>query len=146
MLYIKILNKYYQKQKEKLWKEARERYQNLSEEAKNKRRKKARGRYNFTEEEKRRQYYQERTQKIPSIEEIIIYLTHNKYLVTLNILGQLNLFHGLVLQRWKNSETFYEFKDFFTIKNFLIFFLLPQVTPFLSTYATTRKERCKTYS
>ena len=62
-------------------------------------RKKARGRYNFTEEEKRRQYYQERTQKIPSIEEIIIYLTHNKYLVTLNILGQLNLFHGLVLQR-----------------------------------------------
>ena len=99
MLYIKIVNKYYQKQKEKLGKEARERYQNLSEEAKNKRRKKARGRYNFTEEEKRRQYYQERTQKIPSIEEIVIYLTHNNYLVTLNILGQLNLFHGIVLQR-----------------------------------------------
>ena len=55
-----MVNKYYQKHKEKLQKEARERYQNLSEEEKDKRRKKARERYqNFTEEEKvkRCQYY-----------------------------------------------------------------------------------------
>ena len=46
-------NRYYQKHEEKMRKEARERYQNLSEEEKNKRRKKARKRYeNFTEEEK----------------------------------------------------------------------------------------------
>ena len=35
-----MTNKYYQKQKEKLRKEARERYQNLSEEEKDKRQKK----------------------------------------------------------------------------------------------------------
>ena len=35
-----MTNKYYQKQKEKLRKEARERYQNLSEEKKDKRQKK----------------------------------------------------------------------------------------------------------
>ena len=55
-----MVNKYYQKHKEKLQKEARERCQNLSEEEKDKRRKKARERYqNFTEEEKvkRCQYY-----------------------------------------------------------------------------------------
>ena len=46
-------NRYYQKHEEKIRKEARERYQNLSEEEKSKRRKKARKRYdNFTEEEK----------------------------------------------------------------------------------------------
>ena len=33
-------SKYYQKHKERLWKEARERYQNLSEEGKDKSRKK----------------------------------------------------------------------------------------------------------
>ena len=44
---------YYQKHREKLWKEARERYQNLSEEETNKREKKTRERYqNFTEKEK----------------------------------------------------------------------------------------------
>ena len=40
-----MVNKYYQKHKEKLRKEARERYQNLSEEEKEKRRKKVRDRY-----------------------------------------------------------------------------------------------------
>ena len=35
-LYIKMVNKYYQKHKEKLQKESRERYQNLSEEEKEK--------------------------------------------------------------------------------------------------------------
>ena len=40
-----MLNKYYQKHKERLQKKARERYQNLSEEEKDKRWKKARERY-----------------------------------------------------------------------------------------------------
>ena len=40
-----MVNKYYQKHKEKLWKEARERYQNRSEEEKDKRRKKVGDRY-----------------------------------------------------------------------------------------------------
>ena len=37
-----MVNKYYQKHKERLWKEACERYQNLSEEEKDKRQKKKR--------------------------------------------------------------------------------------------------------
>ena len=46
-------NRYYQKHEKKIRKEARERYQNLSEEENSKRRKKARKRYgNFTGEEK----------------------------------------------------------------------------------------------
>ena len=46
-----MVNKYYQKHIEKLRKEAPERYQNLSEEEKDKRQKKARERcQNFTEE------------------------------------------------------------------------------------------------
>ena len=58
--YIKMVNKYYQKNKEKLQKEARERYQNLSEEEKEKRQKMARDRYqNLSEEEreKKHQYH-----------------------------------------------------------------------------------------
>ena len=48
-----MVNKYYQKNKEKLPKEAQGRYQNLSEKEKEKRRKKAQGRYkNISEEEK----------------------------------------------------------------------------------------------
>ena len=49
-----MVNNYYQKHTERLRKEASERYQNLSEEEKDKRqKKKARERYqNFTEEEK----------------------------------------------------------------------------------------------
>ena len=35
-LYIKMVNEYYQKHKERLQKETRERYQNLSEEERNK--------------------------------------------------------------------------------------------------------------
>ena len=51
-----MVNKYYQKHKKRLWKEARERYQNLSEE-KDKRQKKAWERYqNFTDEEKEKRY------------------------------------------------------------------------------------------
>ena len=61
-----MVNKYYQKRKEKLATVAREKYQILFEEEKNKRQKKARKRYqNFTEEEKRCQYYQERKKKLP---------------------------------------------------------------------------------
>ena len=48
-----MVNKYYQKNKEKLRKEAQGRYQNLSEKEKEKRQKKAQGRYkNISEEEK----------------------------------------------------------------------------------------------
>ena len=48
-----MVNKYYQRHKERFEKEAREKYQNLSEEEKDKRQKKARERcQNFTEEEK----------------------------------------------------------------------------------------------
>ena len=48
-----MVNKYYQKNKEKLRKEARERYQNLCEEEKEKRQKKAQDRYqNLSEGEK----------------------------------------------------------------------------------------------
>ena len=63
-----MVNKYYQKYKERLQKAALERYQNPSEEENDKRQKKAQKRYqNFTEEEKekRRQYYQGRKQKLP---------------------------------------------------------------------------------
>ena len=52
-LYIKITNNYYQKHKERLRKEAREKYQNLSEEEKGQRQKEAREGYqNLAEEEK----------------------------------------------------------------------------------------------
>ena len=45
-----MMDKYYQKHKEWLQKEARERYQNLSEEEKDKKRKKTRERYqNFSD-------------------------------------------------------------------------------------------------
>ena len=48
-----MVDKYYQKQKERLQREVHEIYQSLSEEQKDQRRKKARERYhNFTEEEK----------------------------------------------------------------------------------------------
>ena len=48
-----MVDKYYQKQKERLQREVREIYQSLSEEQKDQRQKKARERYhNFTEEEK----------------------------------------------------------------------------------------------
>ena len=48
-----MVNNYYQKHKEKLRKEGRERYQNLFEEEKEKRRKKAADRYqNLSEEQK----------------------------------------------------------------------------------------------
>ena len=35
-LYVKMVNKHYQKHKERLWKEAQERYENLSKEEKTK--------------------------------------------------------------------------------------------------------------
>ena len=50
-----MTQEYYQKHKERLQKEARERYQNLSEEEKEKRRRKAREIYqNLTEEENKK--------------------------------------------------------------------------------------------
>ena len=79
-MYIKMINNYYQKHKERLPKEARETNQNVSEEEKDKRRKKARERYqNFTEEEKakRPQYYLERKKKLPDYRRNY-YLAHKK--------------------------------------------------------------------
>ena len=53
-----MVNKHYQKHKERLQKQARERYQILPEEKKDKRQEKAREIYqNFTEEEKKRLRY-----------------------------------------------------------------------------------------
>ena len=50
-----MTNKYYQKHKERLRKEARENYQNLSKEEKDKKRKNARERYqNFPKEQKQK--------------------------------------------------------------------------------------------
>ena len=68
-LHIKMVNKYYQKHKESLRKESRERYQNLAEEDKDKRRKKVRERYqNFPEEQKQKLLEYMRN----------YYITHNK--------------------------------------------------------------------
>ena len=67
-----MVNKYYQKHKEKLRKEARERYQNLSE-----------------EEKKKRQYHRERNKNLSEEEngkkvEYMrnYYLAHKKYLLS----------------------------------------------------------------
>ena len=77
-----MVNKY-QKHKERLWKEARERYQTLSEEEKDKKQKKQPWeRYqNSTKAEKEKQhhYYQECTQKLPEYRRNY-YSTHKKWL------------------------------------------------------------------
>ena len=79
-----MVKKYYQKCKEKSQKEALEIYQNLSKEEKDERIKKARERHqNFIEKEK-----------------------ESNYLVTLKILRQSSLFHGLILEKLVNSEIF----------------------------------------
>ena len=75
-----MVNKYYQKHKEKLRKKAFERYQNLSEEEKHKSPQKARERYqNFTREEKEKRchYQQEHKQKLHEYRRNC-YLTHKK--------------------------------------------------------------------
>ena len=66
-------NKSYQKHKERLLKEARERHQNLSEEEKDKRRKKPEESFIGEEKEKHR----ERMQKLPQYRRNF-YLTHKK--------------------------------------------------------------------
>ena len=79
-LYIKMVNNYYQKHEERLRKEAREKYQNLSEKENGKRQKMTRERcQNFTEEEKetRCQHYQEHKKKLPEYRNNY-YLTHKK--------------------------------------------------------------------
>ena len=83
-LYMKMLNKYYHKSKEKLQKEAPETYQNLSEGEKDKKRKYSRERYqHFAEEEKenRHQYYQKRKRKLPECKRNY-YLEHMKYILS----------------------------------------------------------------
>ena len=74
-----MVNKHYQKHKERLQKQARERYQTLSEEKKDKRQEKAREIYqNLTEEEKKRlRYYQERKKNLPQYRRNY-HLTHKK--------------------------------------------------------------------
>ena len=47
-----MTNKYYQKHKEKLWKEAREKYQNISKEENDKRQRRPETYQNLSEEEK----------------------------------------------------------------------------------------------
>ena len=60
-----MVDKYYQKQKERLQREVREIYQSLSEEQKDQRRKKAQERYhNFTEEKDKQQKKLEKGIKI----------------------------------------------------------------------------------
>ena len=70
-----MANKYYQKHKERLRKEARERYQNLSEEGKTKYEKEMLKFYR--RRKKRRHYYQEHEQKLPGSRRNY-YLTYNK--------------------------------------------------------------------
>ena len=75
-----MVNKYYQKHKERLQKEPHKRYQNISKEEKVKRRKKTPGGYqNFTEEEKEKRYhyYSERKKRIPDYSRDY-YLAHKK--------------------------------------------------------------------
>ena len=66
-MYMKIVNKYYKKNKEKLQKEAWERYQNLSEEEKEKRQKKPRTDTTFFLKIKRKQSTKE-TSSLPAIQ------------------------------------------------------------------------------
>ena len=80
--YIKTENNYYLSYQEIFWREARERYQNLSKEEKYSRRKKAQGRYwNVTEEEKEKRckkfFSEEPKQKIVQYRKKYC-LTHNR--------------------------------------------------------------------
>ena len=60
-----MANKYYQKNKEKLRKEARERYQNLSEEEKEKRQKRLKTDIKiFPKKKKERQYHRDRNKNL----------------------------------------------------------------------------------
>ena len=78
--------KYYQKKQERLQKEARESYQNLSAGEKNKKWKKACERHqNFSEKEKENngQYYREQNENLSEDQRLVeyrreYYITHNK--------------------------------------------------------------------
>ena len=75
-----MVNKYYQKHKERLKKEPRERYHNISKEEKDKRWKETpEGYQNFTKEEKekRYQYYSEVKKRLPDYSRNY-YLAHKK--------------------------------------------------------------------
>ena len=77
-MYVKMVNKYYQKHKERLRKEAREKYESLPQEEKYKRSKKACETYeSFTEGEKEKRclYYQERNQKLPEYRKKLLFNT-----------------------------------------------------------------------
>ena len=105
---------YYQKHKERLQKEARNRYQNLSL------------------EENKVSWWRTKGKKW-NIWKIISSNIKNNF-VDFRGPEQLILFYGLVLEMWRSSKIFYQFKDFFTIKNFLdLLFDLPQVATFPTT-------------
>ena len=84
-MYVKMTTNYHQKHKEKLWKEARERYQNLSQQKKIKGEKKQERYQNLTEEEKKLQYHCERNKNLTGNQKkkvveyrINYYIRHNK--------------------------------------------------------------------
>ena len=87
-----MTNNYYQKNKEKLQKEARERYQNLFKEEKDKKRQYTRKQHrNFSEEEKemRRQYGRERYKNLLEDEcrKFYLRLSENKTFFITSALG-----------------------------------------------------------
>ena len=77
-----MVNKHYQKHKERLRKEAHERYENLSKEEKIKGEKKLEKdiKISLKKKKKRCQYYQEPKQKLPEYRKNY-YLTHKKKLL-----------------------------------------------------------------
>ena len=79
-----MVNKYYQKHKEKLRKEARERYQSFSEKEKEKKtKKKVQDKYqNLSEEEKekKRQYHRERNKNLSEEEKKKVECMRNYYI------------------------------------------------------------------
>ena len=122
---------YYHKHKEKPQNDARERYQNLSEEEKYKRRKKARERYqNFTEEEKEKKrnknLSEEQKNKLAEYRRNY-YLTHREQLLRdfvdfLKILGQQNTLNFLI--RYFGNYYFFLVMLYEKILNFLFYGLV----------------------
>ena len=118
-----MTNKYYQKHKEKLQKETRERYHNVLEDEKEKMRKKARERYqNFNEEEreKKRQYHRERIKNLSKDQkQKLVEYMRNYYLVHKKL-----LFSRLTRSFFINLRTNGKKKEFsYQVLRELLFFL-----------------------
>ena len=128
-VYIKVANKYYQKHKEKLQKEGRERYENLSEEEKEK--KSISIIVNVI-----RIFLKKKSKRKLSIWEIYIYYIRDNFRLdswifwggpgaiffhglVLEIWKIFRiLFHGLVLDVYKSSENFVSWISLWSIKKF----------------------------